>query len=208
MSGCSNACGIRRCAALLPAVVMLWACVSAHAADAVEAGRVAGDAAAAAVDGGGLPALPEETMAAYLDGRAMWMDSAAELNHYPGPRRVLELATVLGLSADQRQAVTAIQDESRQQAIDVGRQLIALEQRLNRIFAWGQASEDNILQTVTDIGTLQAKLRMTHLLASIRTRELLSRDQIDHYDLLQGYGSPNGGNPDRMGCNAMHHHGR
>jgi len=61
---------------------------------------------------------------------------------------------------------------------------------------------------VTDIGVLQASLRLTHLLAHIRARGLLTKEQLKRYDELQGYGEPAGENSNKMGCNAMHHHGR
>jgi hypothetical protein len=188
----------------------IFVCVFSPAAadDSVEAARAAAHAAEAAREGTGIPALPEEQIAAYLDGRAMWMASVAELNHYPGPRQVLELAAMLELSAEQQQATVNLFDEIRPQAIRLGKQLVEQEQRLNRIFAWGQASEENIERTVTDIGAIQARLRLTHLLAHIRTRELLTKDQVKRYDELQGYGEPTKESSNKMGCNAMHHHGR
>jgi hypothetical protein len=138
----------------------------------------------------------------------MWMGSVAELNHYPDPRQVLELAVKLGLSAEQQQATINLYDEIRPEAVRLGKQLVKQEQRLNRVFAWGQATEQNIEPIVTDIGVLQAKIRLTHLLAHIRARELLTKDQIKRYDELQGHGEPAGKSSNKMGCNAMHHHGR
>ena len=61
---------------------------------------------------------------------------------------------------------------------------------------------------MTDIGVLQASLRLTHLLAHIRARGLLTKEQLKRYDELQGYGEQTGENSNKMGCNAMHHHGR
>jgi len=188
----------------------VFVCVSCPAAadDSVEADRAAAHAAEAAREGTGIPALPEKQIAAYLDGRAMWMASVAELNHYPGPRQVLELAAKLELSAEQRQATINLYDEMRPEAVRLGKQLVEQEQRLNRIFAWGQASEENIEPIVTGIGVLQARLRLTHLLAHIRARELLTKDQVRRYDELQGLGESTGESGNKMGCNAAHHHGR
>ena len=70
----------------------------------------------------------------------MWMAGVAELNHYPGPRQVLELAAQLELTAEQQQATINLYDEMRPEAVRLGKQLVEQEQRLNRIFAWGQAS--------------------------------------------------------------------
>jgi hypothetical protein len=204
-------CGAGRVQQLTAALFsFIFVCVFSPAAadDSVEAARAAAHATEAAREGTGIPALPEEQIAAYLDGRAMWMASVAELNHYPGPRQVLELAARLGLTAEQHQATINLYDEMHPETVRLGKQLVEQEQRLNRIFAWGQASGENIEQIVTDIGDLQARLRLTHLLAHISARELLTKEQLKRYDELQGYGEQTGENSNKMGCNAMHHHGR
>ena len=208
MSGYCGASRVQQLAAALLSLMLVCACLPAAASDPAEAARSAAHAAEAAREGTGIPALPEKQIAAYLDGRAMWMASVAELNHYPGPRQVLELAAKLKLTAEQQQATINLYDEMRPEAIRLGKQLVEQEQRLNRIFAWGQASRENIEQIVTDIGVLQARLRLTHLLAHIRARELLTEDQIKRYDDLQDYGESTGESGNKMGCNAMHHHGR
>jgi hypothetical protein len=208
MSGHCRAGRVQQLTAALFGIIFVCVFFPVAAEDSVEAARAAAHAAEAAREGFGIPALPEEQIAAYRDGREMWMASVAELNHYPDPRQVLEFAAKLGLSAEQQQAVTNLHDEIRPEAVRLGKQLVEQEQRLNRIFAWGQASGENIEPIVTDIGVLQARLRLTHLLAHIRTRELLTKDQVKRYDELQGHGEPTGESSNRMGCNAMHHHGR
>jgi Spy/CpxP family protein refolding chaperone len=208
MSGHCRAGRFQSLTAVLFSLICVCTGSPAAAGESVEAARAAAHAAEAAREGTGIPALPEEQVAAYLDGRAMWMAGVAELNHYPGPRQVLELVQQLGLTAEQQQATMNLYDELRPEAIGLGKQLVEQEQRLNRIFAWGQASEANIEQIVTDIGDLQARLRLTHLLAHISARELLTKEQLKRYDELQGYGEQTGENSNKMGCNAMHHHGR
>jgi putative hemolysin len=84
----SDHCGAGRVQQLTAGLFsFIFVCVfyTAAADDSVEAARAAAHAAEAAREGTGIPALPEEQIAAYLDGRAMWMASVAELNHYPGP---------------------------------------------------------------------------------------------------------------------------
>ena len=208
MSGHCRTGRVQQLTAALFSFIFVCVCAPVAAEDSVEAARAAAHAAEAAREGFGIPALPEEQIAAYLDGRAMWMASVAELNHYPDPRQVLEFAAKLGLSAEQQQAIVNLHDEIRPEAVRLGKQLVEQEQRLNRIFAWGQASGENIEPIVTDIGALQARLRLTHLLAHIRARDLLTKGQIKRYDELQGYGEPTGESSNKMGCNAMHHHGR
>jgi hypothetical protein len=54
-----------------------------------------------------LKTLSDEDIAALLKGEGMGMAKAAELNGYPGPRHVLDLAQELGLTDSQRLQVTA-----------------------------------------------------------------------------------------------------
>jgi len=201
---------MRKPSALLCGILLAWAAslAAATADNLPEADRAAADAAAAAREGTGIPALSEGQQAAYLDGRPMWMASAAELNQYPDPHRVLELATALELTEEQQQVIAALAAETRAQAVDLGKEIIAQEQKLNRIFAWHQATAGNIEDSVFEIGLLQALLRHTHLAAHIRTRELLTATQLARYVELQGQGSEDAVNSNRMGCNATHHHGR
>ena len=53
-------------------------------------------------------ALSDQQIADLKAGRGMGLALAAELNGYPGPMHVLELATPLGLSDDQRAKVAGI----------------------------------------------------------------------------------------------------
>ena len=49
-----------------------------------------------------IKALSDDQVADLKNGRGMGLALAAELNGYPGPAHVLELADKLALSADQR----------------------------------------------------------------------------------------------------------
>lgn len=55
-----------------------------------------------------IKALSEQQVADLKAGRGMGLALAAELNGYPGPSHVLELADKLDLSADQRTSVRGI----------------------------------------------------------------------------------------------------
>lgn len=206
MSGQSEAGLIQQLATALFIFCCALPCTAAG--DSVEEARAAAHAAEAAREGSGIPALSEEQAAAYLDGRSMWMASVAEQHAYPDPRQVLELAVQLELSRQQQQAVKNLVEQTRTEAIRLGKQLVAQEQRLNRVFAWGQATTENIKKTVTDIGVLQAKLRLVHLLAHVRTKQMLTKEQLKHYNKFLGKHAPSGESNSKIGCNAAHHHGR
>jgi hypothetical protein len=205
MSGCGGMERVKQLAAVLFSFVVVGTSCSETATDPDEAARAAAHAAEAAREGTGIPALSEAQTAGYLDGKAMWHASVAELNHYPSPRRVFELAEALELTEGQRRATTKLDEETRQEAIRLGRELVALEQKLNRIFVWNQATADNIAIIVIDIGTLQTQLRLTHLVASIRQKSLLTEEQVRRYDELQGRGMDSGKSSKKMSCGAQHH---
>ena len=53
-----------------------------------------------------LKALSAQELEAYVKGEGMGMALPAELNSYPGPHHVLELAEELGLSVEQKEALS------------------------------------------------------------------------------------------------------
>ena len=59
----------------------------------------------------------------------------AELNGYPGPRHVLELAEQLGLTDQQRADVQRLFDDMTAEVVPLGQKLIAQEAELDRLFA-------------------------------------------------------------------------
>ena len=66
---------------------------------------------------GGIAALSAEEVRQLREGAGMGLARAAELNHYPGPKHLLEMADELELSADQRTAIDAIYDEMHAEAV-------------------------------------------------------------------------------------------
>src|SRR5512142_2121509 len=57
-----------------------------------------------------IKSLTEEQMKAYREGTGMGMAIPAELNGFPGPRHVLDLAGPLSLTAEQRTRVQSAYD--------------------------------------------------------------------------------------------------
>ncbi len=123
-------------------------------------------------------------------GRGMGMALAAELNNYPGPRHVLDLADSLGLSADQRSRVSLLFDEMAARARALGARILEAENRLDRLFAEKRV-HDAALRTQTDlIARLNGDLRYVHLQYHLTVRALLSDRQVARYAELRGYGRP------------------
>jgi hypothetical protein len=145
-------------------------------------------------------ALSDAEIAALRKGEGMGMAKAAELNGYPGPVHVLQLAAQLGLTDPQRRDVQAIFDRMSATAKTLGSELIAQEQALDQLFAKGDITPDRLAATTTAIAELQGRLRAVHLSAHLETRALLNPAQITRYDQLRGYG-------DTPAPVQHHHHG-
>ena len=134
-----------------------------------------------------LKSLSEEEIQALLSGQGMGLAKAAELNHYPGPRHVLDLATPLQLSEPQRTETQQIYDRMHQEAVRLGTLIVDKERELEHLFA-AEAVDSHTLQKLTQqIAQLQGDLRLAHLQAHVGMKRLLSRQQIDKYDALRGY---------------------
>src|SRR5258705_2327164 len=67
-----------------------------------------------------IKALSEQQVADLGAGRGMGLALAAELNGYPGPSHVLELADKLELSADQRHNVKRLFDFIKAETVPLG----------------------------------------------------------------------------------------
>jgi hypothetical protein len=74
-----------------------------------------------------IKSLSEQQVADLGAGRGMGLALAAELNGYPGPSHVLELADKLELSVDQRASVQAMFDAMKAEAIPLGSKLLEQE---------------------------------------------------------------------------------
>jgi hypothetical protein len=137
-----------------------------------------------------IKALSDEDIAGLVKGEGLGMAKAAELNGYPGPKHVLILAKELRLTDVQRQQVQVIFDRMSAAARPLGMQLVGRELLLDRLFAEGEITPDRLAVETASIGTLEGALRSVHLAAHLKTRALLSADQIALYKRLRGYESP------------------
>ncbi|MBI2090805.1 MAG: hypothetical protein HYT78_19030 [Deltaproteobacteria bacterium] len=137
-----------------------------------------------------IKALSAEEVQGYLSGDGMGFAKVAELNHYPGPRHVLDLTDKLDLSNEQHRRTQAIFDKMRAEAINLGKQLVEKERLLDSRFAERTISGAELKQLVAEIAAIQGRLRATHLQAHLAQRDLLTPDQIRYYNALRGYQGP------------------
>jgi Spy/CpxP family protein refolding chaperone len=121
-------------------------------------------------------------------GRGMGMALPAELNGFPGPRHVLDLADRLALTPAQRERTAALFAAMQAESAALGEQVIAREAELDRMFAGGGADEITLRDLTRAIGLLRGDLRYTHLRYHLAVRAMLSAEQIEAYRQARGYG--------------------
>ncbi|HWP43937.1 MAG TPA: Spy/CpxP family protein refolding chaperone [Blastocatellia bacterium] len=134
-----------------------------------------------------IKALSPEEIKAYLEAQGMGLARAAELNHYPGPKHVLDLASELQLTETQAQEARSSFERMRREAARLGALIVERERELDRLFASRQIDASKLESLTREIARLQGELRLTHLKAHLEMRAALSDEQVKKYDHLRGY---------------------
>lgn len=136
-----------------------------------------------------IKALSDQQIADLKAGRGMGLALAAELNGYPGPVHVLELADALQLTDRQRVETSRLFEAMKAETVPIGERLIADEGALDRLFADKKVARDLLDEALSRIARDQADLRAAHLRYHLAMVELLSPDQTARYAVLRGYGA-------------------
>ncbi len=145
---------------------------------------------------GEIKALSPDEMKNYWSGKGMGLAKAAELNHYPGPAHVLELAHQLKLSPGQRARTQTLFQNMEADAVRLGRAVIEQERILDELFATQAITTEQLQSVLETIAGLQGRLRRVHLEAHLAQKDILTPEQVRRYDGLRGYhnsGGPGGG---------------
>ena len=132
-------------------------------------------------------ALSEAEVADLRSGAGMAMALPAEMNGYPGPAHVLELADRLGLTPEQRATAARLRADMAARAMPLGVRVIAAEEELDRLFRASRATEAAVAEASALVGRLRGELRAVHLAAHIGMRDALSEEQRRRYTRLRGY---------------------
>lgn len=151
----------------------------------------------AGMHGRSIKALSDQQIADLGAGRGMGLALAAELNGYPGPSHVLELADKLDLSADQRAGMQRLFDAMKAEAMPLGAKLIEQEADLDKQFATRTVTPESLRASTAAVAATQGILRETHLKYHLSTGNILTPSQMTKYAELRGYGS---------GHKRHHHH--
>jgi hypothetical protein len=177
----------------LPAIAVIAFVLVPYAISAQTAQPYAG------FEGRPIKALSEEQIADLKAGRGMGLALAAELNGYPGPTHVLELAEPLRLSDAQRAKVRDLFAAMKAETVPLGEKLIAQETELDRQFANKTITEASLTGAMQTIAATQAALRVAHLKYHLETVKVLARIQVQQYAELRGYAGT---------AQSKHQHGR
>lgn len=144
-----------------------------------------------------IKSLTPEAVEAYRNGTGYGMAIPAELNGYPGPRHVLDMAKKLELTEEQRAKVQSIYDGMHADAVKIGGEIIDLEQKLDSAFAHSSITDRELASLTREIAERQGKLRAVHLQAHLATKAILTQAQVESYKKLRGY---------EQHDPSMHHH--
>lgn len=136
-----------------------------------------------------IKALSDQQIGDLRAGRGMGLALAAELNGYPGPSHVLELADQLGLNPEQRRKVEEMFSEMKIETTPIGNILIEKEAYLDRQFASRTITDESLGSATAAIAKTQGELRQAHLKYHLRTAAVLDQAQLARYAELRGYTS-------------------
>jgi Spy/CpxP family protein refolding chaperone len=136
-----------------------------------------------------IKSLSQDDQSALLAGRGMGLARPAELNGYPGPAHVLELAAQLDLSASQLAGTHDISQRMQQAARANGVALIEAERALDALYESKTATFENVRGQLARIENIRAHLRGVHLNAHLEQAALLTPHQRARYTELRGYSS-------------------
>ena len=134
-----------------------------------------------------IKALSAEDIRDLAEGRGMGLAKAAELNGYPGPLHVLELAAPLQLTTEQRAATEAVYQRMLGEAKRLGGAILAAESDLDRRFQHRHIDPASLRAATASVAALTGELRAVHLAAHLEQNALLTPTQITEYQRQRGY---------------------
>lgn len=116
----------------------------------------------------------------------------AEKNGYPGPMHVLKMADELGLSSKQLNQLRKLRDTVYLESTQRKDKIHDLTAGLERLFAGQKANEGRVRKVVQEIGKLQGEIQMIHLTAHLKTKNVLTQEQLGKYAQMRGERGPGG----------------
>jgi hypothetical protein len=136
-----------------------------------------------------IKALSDQQIGDLGEGRGMGLALAAELNGYPGPSHVLELAAKLAVRPEQRTKVQGMFSAMKAETTPIGARLIDQEGDLDRQFAGRTITAESLGSATAAISKTQGELREAHLKYHLLTAAVLDQAQLAKYAELREYAS-------------------
>src|SRR5712692_8515360 len=130
------------------------------------------DAPYAGQQSSSVPGLSEAEVASLGSGAGMGLARPGEINGYPGPRHLLDLANQLALTAEQQTAVQALFDQMQAEAVALGDRFLNRYAALEQTFRDGTITMESMQQQTAELGLIEGEIRATHLKYHVLTRPL------------------------------------
>ncbi len=134
-----------------------------------------------------IKALSPDEVQQYLSGAGMGYAKPAEMNRFPGPMHVLELADKLALTPEQRARTQLLMDTHKAEARAIGAKRVESERAIEMLFRSGSLDDATLAKGVREAAALEGEYRLAHLETHRRMRALLSDEQVARYAQLRGY---------------------
>jgi uncharacterized membrane protein len=134
-----------------------------------------------------IKALSSDEVEGYLAGNGMGFAKPAELNGYPGPMHVVQLADELALSPDQRLAARQLLDRHKAEVRALGQRYVDSERALDRLFAVKAVAPSTLEEALKRSADLHRQIRESHLAAHLEMTAMLSPHQVAQYVRMRGY---------------------
>jgi hypothetical protein len=141
----------------------------------------------AAMQGRAIKALSDQQTADLRAGKGMSLALPAELNGYPGPSHVLELADALDLNDEQKRKTQTLFAQMQAEAKTLGESVIAGERALDRLFSEKTANAAGVQEAAANAARAHGQLRAAHLQYHLSMVEVLTPAQAGMYRRLRGY---------------------
>jgi Spy/CpxP family protein refolding chaperone len=134
-----------------------------------------------------IKSLSADELKGLKEGKGLGYALSAELNGYPGPRHVLELADKLELTADQKTQTEQLFAEMQQETSALGEKLIAAERSIDQGFRHRMLDSAKLDGLTRDAAGIDGKLRAAHLKYHLGMIAVLNPEQVASYVQLRGY---------------------
>jgi Spy/CpxP family protein refolding chaperone len=134
-----------------------------------------------------IKSLSADELKGLKEGKGLGYALSAELNGYPGPRHVLELAEKLKLTPDQQAQTELLFADMQRESSALGEKLIEVERAIDQGFQQRLLDSASLDSLTGDAAEIDGKLRATHLKYHLGMMALLNPEQVASYVQLRGY---------------------